>query len=602
MKILNNFKYSKTKKQHRDWAFRYALVVAIIMLISFVGQGISSAVLRKEARLANSNVVKQTGILCDNYITDMENAANRLIVSDDVLSIYKKYASSSEDMAISVNNIISQQESVVNANKIIKNSMVVFAQSDICITHETRCSKEIMYHMFFEDYYKSVRECLEDIFIDDALQFKYLEDQKGNGRLFYIYSFIYGTTQEIKSPAVVVFELDFKNAVGISAKSEIGDFFVTDSKDRIVFYTGIPDKAKLLSNKISGIDFNKKDYILNSSQSETAPVKYYHIIEKSAYMKNVNVITNITVVCLLLCLVAGGVMAYVFGKRDYLFVNRILDKMYNDEKVYKTERSRMEEFYLQNYLKGNLSPESEKAFGGFKEDNFAIVLIDVCDFGIYKDDEHDMALFCIRNVFDDVAKNSDSNIFCNVDGAFVCLMNFDYNKDGINKIKEQIEFTAEFLNMHFGMEFKAAISEVCSDITKLPELYLGAREELSLGDGTSGEEDYEKEMSDERIASICRYVDANYSDGNLSVQAIADHFGMSLNYISKYFKQQQGEGLAKYIILKRMSAAKTLLVNTNYSIAKIASETGFFSSNVFIRSFKKVEGITPGQYRKDNAK
>jgi len=121
MKILNNFKYSKTKKQHRDWALRYALVVAIIMLISFVGQGISSAVLRKEARLANSNVVKQTGILCDNYITDMENAANRLIVSDDVLSIYKKYASSSEDMANSVNNIISQQESVVNANKIIKN-------------------------------------------------------------------------------------------------------------------------------------------------------------------------------------------------------------------------------------------------------------------------------------------------------------------------------------------------------------------------------------------------------------------------------------------------------------------------------------------------
>lgn len=598
MKILKNFKYSKTKKQHRDWVLRYAFIALIIMMISFFGQAVSSSILKKEARLANSNVIKQTGILCDNYISDMENAANRLIISDDVTSIYKKYSASPKDITNSVKNIISAQESIVNANKIIKNSVVVFAESDMCITQEASCTKDVMYHMVFEDYYASLRECLDDIFINEALQFKYLKSVDGKGTLFYIYSFIYGSPEEIKSPAVVLFELDFQNAVGISATNEIGDFFVTDSKGNIAFLTGLPHEVKLDRFNISYLDFNRGDYILNSARSEIAPVKYYHIIQKSAYMKNVNTITTITVVCLVLCLVIGGVMAYIFGKRDYLFLNRILDKMYSDEKTFNSQRSRMEEFYLQNYLSGNLNPESEKAFVNFKQKNYVVILIDICDFGIYKDDEHDMALFCIRNVFTDVAENNSSNIFCNVDGNFVCLMNFDYDNDEIQKINNQIEFIAEFLNMHFGMEFTSVLSEVTNDIKKVPELYEQARNTMLTDSKTIDETD--STLVDERVDAICKYVDANYSDGNLSVQSIAEHFGLSLNYISKYFKQNQGEGLAKYIILKRMNAAKTLLVNTNYSIAKIAAETGFFSSNVFIRSFKKVEGITPGQYRKQN--
>ncbi len=603
MNIFKNFKYNKIKKQNRDWVLRYALVALIIMMISFFGQAISSSILKKETQLANRNVVKQTGILCDELISDMENAANRLIVSSDVRSIYKKYLATPGDITNSVKNIISEQASIVNANRIIKNSMVVFAESDMCITQEASCTKDVMYHMAFEDYYDSTRECLDDIFINEALEFKYLKSKNGKGTLFYIYSFIYGSPEEIKSPAVVVFELDFQNAVGISAKNEIGDFFVTDSEGKIAFVTGLPNGVSLECFDMSTLRFDKGDYILNSYDSQIAPVRYYHIIEKSAYMKNVNTINTITFICSILCLLIGGVMAYAFGKRDYLFVNRILDKMYIDEKTFNAERGRMEEFYLQNYLTGNIT--ADKAFAqnrlrSFEHSSFALVLIDICDFGIYKDDEHDMALFCIRNVFTDVAEDYSSNIYCSIDGTFVCLMNFDYDKDGIHKVNQQLEFVAEFLNMHFGMELNSVLSDVSTDIKKLPALFEQARSTLFAD--MSSADDVGEELADERIAAICRFVDANYSDGNLSVQSIAEHFGLSLNYISKYFKQQQGEGLAKYIILKRMSAAKTLLINTNYSIAKIASETGFFSSNVFIRSFKKVEGITPGQYRKENSK
>lgn len=93
------------------------------------------------------------------------------------------------------------------------------------------------------------------------------------------------------------------------------------------------------------------------------------------------------------------------------------------------------------------------------------------------------------------------------------------------------------------------------------------------------------------------YIKEFYSDSQLSMDLIGQKVHMSPYYLSKLFKAERGISVPSYIARVRIDEAKKQLRETNKSIVKIAEETGFMSSTVFIRNFRKAEGVTPGVYR-----
>ncbi len=102
----------------------------------------------------------------------------------------------------------------------------------------------------------------------------------------------------------------------------------------------------------------------------------------------------------------------------------------------------------------------------------------------------------------------------------------------------------------------------------------------------------------ERSAEILAFIAEHYDQPNLNISLIGEHFGMTPTYLSKLFKEQTGEGLLDTINRFRMDHAKRLLQDSSQSIKSIASQSGFHDINTFIRTFKKYEGVTPGQYQK----
>lgn len=93
------------------------------------------------------------------------------------------------------------------------------------------------------------------------------------------------------------------------------------------------------------------------------------------------------------------------------------------------------------------------------------------------------------------------------------------------------------------------------------------------------------------------YIGQNYTDSNLSLFLIADNFSVSGSYLSRLFKEQTGTNFSDYICSLRIKKAKELLADKKLSIEKIASMVGYNSANSFIRTFKRYELITPGQYQ-----
>lgn len=100
------------------------------------------------------------------------------------------------------------------------------------------------------------------------------------------------------------------------------------------------------------------------------------------------------------------------------------------------------------------------------------------------------------------------------------------------------------------------------------------------------------------IDDIISFIKQNYDNCNFNNQIIADHFGMSLSYLSQYFKTNVGRTIVDFTTDLRMEKAKQLLNSTNFKLANISEEVGYYNVSSFIRRFKQEIGVTPGEYRK----
>ncbi|MEK4980236.1 helix-turn-helix domain-containing protein [Bacillus sp. FSL K6-6540] len=111
---------------------------------------------------------------------------------------------------------------------------------------------------------------------------------------------------------------------------------------------------------------------------------------------------------------------------------------------------------------------------------------------------------------------------------------------------------------------------------------------------------FHTEHSDHSIQlqqDMMAFIDRNLTDYNLGLGMIADHFGMTPQYISSFFKKMNRCNITDYITRARIEKAKTLMEQSELTNAQLAQLVGYTNDVVFIRAFKKLEGVTPGKYR-----
>ena len=70
-------------------------------------------------------------------------------------------------------------------------------------------------------------------------------------------------------------------------------------------------------------------------------------------------------------------------------------------------------------------------------------------------------------------------------------------------------------------------------------------------------------------------------------------------YLSQLFKNEIGVNFLSYLTGIRMEKAKKLLLSSALSVAEVAEQSGYADYRVFTKVFKKAEGCTPSQLRRD---
>lgn len=105
-------------------------------------------------------------------------------------------------------------------------------------------------------------------------------------------------------------------------------------------------------------------------------------------------------------------------------------------------------------------------------------------------------------------------------------------------------------------------------------------------------------------ASACRIerareiIHAHFSD-NLTLSSIAESIGTHPVYLARAFRDRYNCAIGEYIRHLRIQFACRELANSKATIAEIASASGFFDQSHFSRTFKRLTGTTPVEYRKN---
>lgn len=98
------------------------------------------------------------------------------------------------------------------------------------------------------------------------------------------------------------------------------------------------------------------------------------------------------------------------------------------------------------------------------------------------------------------------------------------------------------------------------------------------------------------IQRVINYIDMNL-DQSLSLRQLSDLLSVNSSYLSTLFKKELGITLTDFINQEKIRYAITLLNKTDTQIQNIASQVGIYDVNYFIKVFKKINGMTPKEYR-----
>lgn len=135
--------------------------------------------------------------------------------------------------------------------------------------------------------------------------------------------------------------------------------------------------------------------------------------------------------------------------------------------------------------------------------------------------------------------------------------------------------------------------QVCGALLSVVLIRLGRQEEVALsgkpvGHGTSRE-----------CELVRRYIDNHFKE-SLTLEQLAELAHLNKYYLAHAFHREFGTSPINYLISRRIAESRFLLRETDHTLSLISQMLGFSSLSYFSQCFRRTEGVSPMQYRKQH--
>ena len=145
------------------------------------------------------------------------------------------------------------------------------------------------------------------------------------------------------------------------------------------------------------------------------------------------------------------------------------------------------------------------------------------------------------------------------------------------------------------IETKAAGYEVvCQDLLEVLLIRVLRHTDFSLTVAPAGR------RASKECAAVRRYIDGHFKE-NISLDMLAELTHINKYYMVHAFSREYGVSPINYLISRRIQESRYLLSDTDHSLSQISHMLGFSSPSYFSQSFRKLEGMSPMEYRKRRA-
>ena len=109
------------------------------------------------------------------------------------------------------------------------------------------------------------------------------------------------------------------------------------------------------------------------------------------------------------------------------------------------------------------------------------------------------------------------------------------------------------------------------------------------------------DQTQDAVRACIRYIDSNYML-DLNVEELARRFALSRSSFAALFPQMAGMPVKQYVNRRRIEQARKLCSVEGLPLREIARLVGYEDFSTFYRNFKKLTGVSPAEYRNEEAK
>jgi len=99
------------------------------------------------------------------------------------------------------------------------------------------------------------------------------------------------------------------------------------------------------------------------------------------------------------------------------------------------------------------------------------------------------------------------------------------------------------------------------------------------------------------VEKAVKYIQAHYSDPDLTVGKLAEYAFVSRSHLSRVFKEYTMESVHSYVTNLRMQHCQFAIAEGK-TVLDACTESGFSDYSSFLKAFRKLYGITPMEYKK----
>ncbi|HIU75951.1 MAG TPA: helix-turn-helix transcriptional regulator [Candidatus Pelethocola excrementipullorum] len=103
------------------------------------------------------------------------------------------------------------------------------------------------------------------------------------------------------------------------------------------------------------------------------------------------------------------------------------------------------------------------------------------------------------------------------------------------------------------------------------------------------------------ILNVLAFIRENYGQ-EITLTDAASCCGVTPEYLSRVFTHEMGVNYSSFLQNFRVSIAKQLLLSGKYKVYEVSEAVGFHDQKYFTKVFKKLCGVTPAEYKRENVR